>query len=677
MALPSIPPAVLARCTPACAGWALMAILQVLLGRFIPGNQASDDKLPKWAKISLTATELSLLAGVLLISMLLGILLERVAARLPSRAARIAAVALRGVGLWLFLLLWSISWLVFQGSGRFIDQRMLQFVFMNGAVMFEYLRASGVFGLIGILASTAAAATAWLVLAPRLLARLPERVRVSATRVVLGCAGLAFVVAAAGQSGHHYAEGSVIDLLSRSTHPLSKVYENRRDLRTGPLTFVLMSALRSGRDPSLPSSSGPVAVLRRPQVPMDQVLAGVDRKAERPDVVVLMIDSMRPDQLRAYGATRSVMPNLDALAAEGRVYRDARTQATHTNFATPCPFSSNYPYRSVDPQAYPGDDSYPRVMIWDVLKPLGYRTAMIGSQDERWGNMLGYMRTPGIDDVLQPDGRTRPDGETVDQALGWLDGVGKSPFFIYLNLQNPHWPFPIPDTWPRRFGKPRDFTWSFVGYDRKHVEDVRNLYADALAYSDEQIGRLFAALKKSGRWKNTLVVVMSDHGEAFREHGFAGHASELFDEVVRVPLVFHGPGVDPGTDPRPAQLIDVAPTVLGLLGLPTHPGFQGLDLRAKDFPARRSRFMVVQTSLANQFAVERDGYKLIHDRELSLDLLYDLRKDPGETVDQSQALPQVAHDLGWRLSVWTRAQLDYYGNRDRCRKEYPPVIGED
>jgi arylsulfatase A-like enzyme len=233
----------------------------------------------------------------------------------------------------------------------------------------------------------------------------------------------------------------------------------------------------------------------------------------------------------------------------------------------------------------------------------------------------------------------------------------------------------VPKTWTRPFGKTRDFGWAFVTFPREKMQEVRNLYADALAYSDEQAGRLFQALKRLGRWDETIVIATSDHGEAFLEHGFAGHASRLYQECLRVPLVFRGPGVVPGVDARPAQMVDLAPSVLGLIGLPSHPSFQGLNLFASDFPAIRTRYMVAQTSFAMQTAIERGGLKLISDQELELDLMFDLRKDPGETTDLSQSHP-AARDLAWRLQTWRQAQLDYFSSPERYRKEYPPILVE-
>jgi len=158
------------------------------------------------------------------------------------------------------------------------------------------------------------------------------------------------------------------------------------------------------------------------------------------------------------------------------------------------------------------------------------------------------------------------------------------------------------------------------------------------------------------------------------EHGFAGHASKLYSEVVKAPLVFRGPGVAPGVDQRAAQLVDVAPSILGLLVLPCHPAFQGLDLFAPVFPEVRSRYSVAHTAPATQSAIERRGLKRIDDEELGPDVLFDLRADAAETLDLSVTNPSAAADLAWRLNVWQQVQLEYYANPDSMKTEYPPLV---
>ncbi len=675
------PPGVARRFLPAAApallGWILLAALQLLLGRLVSGAGTTDERIPAWARLTLAASELVLLALAIAVLAAVSALGVRLGRKSASRAGWFFERILRAGPAAAFLFFWSASWTIFGATGRFVDQRTVEFFGTNGSLLVQFLTAGQITWGACLAAICLAVPAAWILLGPRLLARVPERRAASFSRMACGLMAFCLIGAAFGEIRARSSEEGVLDQFTKIRYPMAKFYESRRDHHTGPVISAVSALTASGSGLPPGTASSAVEVVRRPQQTMAQVLAGVDKAAlRRPNVVVIVVDSVRADHLQAYGATRSVMPNLDALAAEGRSFLDTRTQASHTNYANPVPLSSNYPLRSRDIHIYPDKVRYPRVFIWDVLKAVGYRTVLLSSQDQKWGNMIGYMANEGLDEAIDPEGQDLDDRETVDRAIRWVEGAGEAPFMMFLNLQNPHWPYKVPADWPRRFGKTPKFRWPFVGFDPARKSEIKDLYADALAYSDEQIGRFLDALKRRGAWDRTIVVATSDHGQAFLEHGFASHASKLYDEVAKVPLIFRGPGVERGADRRPAQLLDVPPSILALMGLPSHPSFQGLNLFDARFPEVRSRYMVAHSALAMQYAVERGGLKLIHDEEFGLDMLFDLRQDPLETTDLSREQPSTARDLAWRLSVWRQAQLEYFESEPRRRTEYPPVLIE-
>jgi len=127
---------------------------------------------------------------------------------------------------------------------------------------------------------------------------------------------------------------------------------------------------------------------------------------------------------------------------------------------------------------------------------------------------------------------------------------------------------------------------------------------------------------------------------------------------------------------RLAQHVDVPPTVLGLLGLPPHPCFQGLDLLDPAFPRERSVYLVAQSPLAHQYAIVRSSFKLIYDAWARRSALFDLSRDPGEHRDASGQMPEVRRALADRLDTWRRAQIDYYESLDEQSRTYPPVLDE-
>jgi arylsulfatase A-like enzyme len=361
--------------------------------------------------------------------------------------------------------------------------------------------------------------------------------------------------------------------------------------------------------------------------------------------------------------------------------------------------SSHYPLRSATAYTYPKNPTYPRVLIYDVLKAMGYRTAIFSSSNENWGGMVNYLDTGSLDRFIHAANSKKPtylmhgdagfaiwaretkhagsldDRSTVDEAIQWIDGLDNEAFFIAMNFQNSHLPYPVPPDFPRHFGPAKlDFTIRFAHFPRDKVQVVKDVYANSLAYVDSQIARLFQYIKKKNMWDNTLVVVTGDHGQAFYEHGFASHASAIFNEVMRVPLIIRAPGLEPGLEARLAQHIDIAPSILGLLGLPIHPSFQGIDLFHTNLDPKRSVYMVTQTPDAYQYGIVRSGFKLIYDERQREHLLFNLASDPGENTDLAATQPELVKELSNRLNAWRKLQIDYYSDPALQKREYPPIL---
>jgi arylsulfatase A-like enzyme len=174
---------------------------------------------------------------------------------------------------------------------------------------------------------------------------------------------------------------------------------------------------------------------------------------------------------------------------------------------------------------------------------------------------------------------------------------------------------------------------------------VKALYDGEIRYTDGQLNRVLEHLAKRGLARHTLLLVTSDHGEAFLEHGTWSHGHRLYEELVRIPLLLHGPGVPTGRVPQQVSLMDLAPTVLGWLGLPPQPEHRGRSLlgRLED----REGF----GETANPKGMQRLFLRAGHDRwkvvlevdrrtsGVSAEEGYDLGRDPGETV---QAPPPAA-----------------------------------
>jgi arylsulfatase A-like enzyme len=222
-----------------------------------------------------------------------------------------------------------------------------------------------------------------------------------------------------------------------------------------------------------------------------------------------------------------------------------------------------------------------------------------------------------------------------------------------------------------------DFYLDFFKYPPDKVDVMRNGYYNALHESDRQIGRLLDVLRANGQLSHTIVALTGDHGEAFYEEaGYVTHGREPIEPVIRTACVLYAPDlIPPREDNYPMELIDVLPTVLGVLGLRPHPNFQGIDVLAVDRPLRQQRllFFHTETPVAHADAVLWMGrWKYSHDRLRGRETLFDVVADPNETVDLVQQQPQLADSLRQILETWRRRQLAYYRFPMYYERYFPP-----
>jgi arylsulfatase len=567
---------------------------------------------------------------------------------LATAAGSVARRGLRLAALSLGLLAFGASWGTFWFTGHFLDREAL--AFMAGDLRSILGYAAGLHGVLflAIAAGTILVAAAVSRFLPRLLARAPARWLLGFTRLTV-FASASCALAAVG--------GSLL-------HARPDEFRASRSFTVGPSSRLLADLLERPEGPRGEVSPGTAA----PLVATEEYLR--ETHPAPLNVLLIIVDSLRADQLRAFGGTRTVMPAVDALATEGTAYTDCLTTATHTDYAMPSIVSSQYPLRSRASHLYPAQPPYPRVLLYDLLKAAGWRTALFSSQDEHWRGMSNYLETGSLDRYFHagsdpekraarprseyPEG-TLDDSITVAETMAWMDEA-KGPFFACLNLQNAHAPYHVPVDFPRPFGPPRrDFPIAFGWYPREKTDLVKDLYADSLAYIDSNLDRLFHHLRDRGEWGRTIVIVTADHGEAFYERGLAAHGGEITPEVSRVPLILRVPGEPASRDGRPAQILDIPPTVCHALGLPPHPAFQGSDLRAARPSLERSRYTIVQTPFARQYQIDRGGRQVLFDAHR-------------RTFTSSDA------ELESRLASWFHVQVEYYEHPRRFSREYPPTL---
>jgi choline-sulfatase len=290
------------------------------------------------------------------------------------------------------------------------------------------------------------------------------------------------------------------------------------------------------------------------------------RSPGRPSLLLVTIDTLRADHVGAYGYGPATTPTLDALARRGVRFERAQSAAPLTGPSHATILTGHYPpvhglrdnaRLTIDPKI---------TTLAERLKRTGCRTAAFVAAYPVAG-AFGFGRgfdtfDEGLSAAEPGHVAERPANAVADAAIGWLRALGKAdaPFFAWLHFYDPHLPYDPPEAYRARFASP---------------------YDGEVAFADGQLGRVLDALRESGRDAQTFVMVLSDHGEGLGDHGEATHGLLLYESTLRVPLVIAGPGIAAGgvVSDR-VGTIDVAPTVLALLGLPPAQELPGRSLRA-------------------------------------------------------------------------------------------------
>jgi tetratricopeptide (TPR) repeat protein len=340
------------------------------------------------------------------------------------------------------------------------------------------------------------------------------------------------------------------------------------------------------------------------------------------NVVLISIDTLRPDYLSCYGSKKVKTPNIDSLAQKGILFRNTVSVAPVTLPSHISIFTGMIPpsHGVHDNSGFVLD---PKIRtITEVLRENGFKSAaFLGGfpLDSRFGLNQGF---DYYDDSYPPmiskaTGLRMPERkaeDVVDSALKWLQKETNNHWFVFVHLYDPHFPYAPPERFQKLYSQ--DF------------------YAGEVAYADEQVGRILAFLKKNGMEKKTLVILTSDHGESLGEHGEETHTIFAYDSTLRVPLII-APETPKIVDQR-VRLIDIAPTVLASVGLHFNQPINGVSLfpliEAKKISSSQSYFESLSMNLSQNWAPLRgfysDNFKFI---KLPIPELYDLQKDPAET----------------------------------------------
>ncbi len=408
---------------------------------------------------------------------------------------------------------------------------------------------------------------------------------------------------------------------------------------------------------------------------------------QRWNVLVVMLESVSWKRLLGPDARLGSTPRLTEFAHEAIDFEHAYALSTHSDYAQTSILASLFPRRG-NGHDYFLDLDYPRALPWDVLGPLGWRSIVDSTQNESWGNMIAFLRTPRLGTLRHapdyPDAPHRGSGSQtkifeqaiVDDFLRWTAGQPDRPFVAYLNFQATHYPYVWPPTFDPPFGPaPIDFGTTFLSYPTAKIPVMLDRFHNALAYVDLNFGRLIDGLRAQGLWDHTALLLVADHGEAFYEHGLPTHGTTLLEEQVRIPMLLRLPGAAPRTIAQPVSALDALPTIYRALGLPRHGALQGHDdvLDPGYSAAGRPLFFTIQ-GMTHEDGLLSGAWKLIvnHDRRESA--LFDLDRDPGERVNLVVAEPERLRSLEATLDRFLARQLGYYRARAWRSGWYAPRL---
>ena len=384
---------------------------------------------------------------------------------------------------------------------------------------------------------------------------------------------------------------------------------------------------------------------------VDEVLVQ-ERAVRRPNILIYLVDTLRPDRLGCYGYERPTSPHIDAFAEEATLFENAIGQSSWTRASMASIFTGVWPpthgttgWKHQLPQEFD--------TLAEILDGVGYQTAaFVGNPQVT----VRYGFAQGFDEYTRRV--KRPSAEYNQMAAEWLDGLtSEEPWLLYIHTMDPHAPYQPPEPYLTEFA-PNDAAMPSWKPRWKWPLEVLPFFSDRydgeIAQNDSSFGELLQLLRERGFYEDSLIVFTSDHGEEFKEHGRWRHGANLHVETLNVPLIMKFPRQSSAKRVSKAvQHIDLMPTILGYLDLDIPQVVQGrnlLDREATDDGIYSHLFL---SGFPLFHSVVDGEWKLIRriDEDGSETLqLFNWVEDPGETRDLSAQDPDRRDALAQLLA---------------------------
>lgn len=357
---------------------------------------------------------------------------------------------------------------------------------------------------------------------------------------------------------------------------------------------------------------------------------GIDLRDQ--DILLITIDALRADRLGAYGGEPGLTPAIDALADEGVVFEHAYTPTPHTSYALASMLTGKF-MREVLELERSTQQRAPAVALPQLLRDYGYRTAAFYPPAIFFVDRARF-------EALAENGfgfeyrkaMFAPAADRVGQLEDYLDQVEAGhPLFVWVHLFEPHEPYDPPEAFARG-------------------EGTIERYEGEVAAADAAVGELVRTFRE--RRPGATVIVSADHGEELGDHGGWYHGSTLYEEQVRVPLIWSSPGIaSPGRVDRPVEIVDIPTTILATAGIPRDARMRGDDLGPHLAGAELEVPAHAFASIDTERMVTDGRYKLLCDPQGRC-RLHDLSADPLERADLAEENPEQAQALRAALGAF-------------------------
>ena len=374
-------------------------------------------------------------------------------------------------------------------------------------------------------------------------------------------------------------------------------------------------------------------------------------KPDKDQIILISLDTLRPDYLGVYDSQKKTSPNINKLAEDSIVCTDAISQASTTILSHKSIFYSVYPsIHKITLRALPKENG-PSPL--EILKSKGFKTAGF-TEGGQMSRKFGFNR--GFDSYWEPG--TGVDANSKLQMMkplvfDWVKKNYREKFLLFLHTYQVHCPYFPPEPYRSEFAGWYDGTLDakykcgryFQSLDmrEKDYNYLRSLYMGEVRYTDEFIGEFIRLLKKLKIYDNATIILFSDHGESLGERKYVGH-NQMYQVQLRIPMILKLPGIKPDRLTSPVESVDIMPTLFDLLQIKPPYAFQGRSILPllKKKSGERYRF----AERPAQFSVQKSEWKGIFQRKDPSDVsLYNIKNDPLEKNDLAQQHPEIVADL--------------------------------